>query len=103
MRRCLSIAGALLVTSLAFAGMSSPAQAVGFGCGRVWNDDHTVGIRCTGVDYWFQARARCKNGKFTPWGTKVYAGGTSYAYCSSVRSSLVTQPRIEWDITSSYH
>ena len=58
-------------------------------CG-IWTDGTTFGIKCTGFSGWsYRSRAACKNnrtvtGPFQP-GT---SGTWSYAYCSSVDSTI---------------
>lgn len=60
-----------------------------------WQDSNTYGYGCKGypAGYYVQAWAHCMNGKYVH-GNDVPASGSSYhwsyAYCTSVNSSLLT-------------
>ncbi|NEA17096.1 hypothetical protein [Streptomyces halstedii] len=51
-----------------------------------WQDTNTFGVRCN-TDRAYYAWAKCRNGK-TVTGVVASYNNWSYAYCSSVRSSL---------------
>jgi hypothetical protein len=72
------------------APVTSAADPSG-SCG-VWTDGTTFGIACTGFSGWsYYAAAVCKNGREVP-GTRENgtSGKFSYAYCSSVNSTIST-------------
>jgi hypothetical protein len=52
-----------------------------------WHDEVTFGVSCTSGSYY--SWAKCKNGEEV-YGAVASNGGWSYAYCSTVRSSLLT-------------
>jgi hypothetical protein len=70
----------------AFA-VASPAQAAGCDT-QVWTDGTTVGVSCKdGYLGSYQTVATCKNGQKV-YGETVRFGRMSYAYCSSVNSTV---------------
>ncbi|MFE0136944.1 hypothetical protein ACFWY6_36095 [Streptomyces sp. NPDC059037] len=74
------------LTATAATASAAPDDTRAFRCQLVWNDNNTAGVKCTGGGA-FIAVAKCKNGKWAQ-GAKAAAGTTSYAYCTSVNSSL---------------
>lgn len=58
---------------------------------QTWNDSNTFGAHCDSYDgaSWFRAWAMCQNG-VTVWGEWFVPNSSkwSYAYCTSVNSSL---------------
>ncbi|MFF0225902.1 hypothetical protein [Streptomyces sp. NPDC004629] len=80
----LGLAAALTVLSPATAAHAAP------NC-QPWSDPNTFGTYCSSADGnpSFRAMAKCKNGKTVPGQWKRVGGGVwSYAYCTSVNSSL---------------
>jgi hypothetical protein len=72
----------------AFA-VASPAQAAGCDI-QVWTDGTTIGVACPGPSAYlgsYQTVATCKNG-LKVYGETVHAPKMSYAYCSSVNSTV---------------
>ncbi|SDD16782.1 hypothetical protein [Actinokineospora iranica] len=97
--RTMNFASALAAVLISSAGLLSGAStanaestAAAFNCSLVWNDSATAGIRCTGSS--FIGAAVCNNGQVAQ-GAKAASGTTSYAYCSSVYSSLKIP--VQWD------
>ncbi|MEU1286949.1 hypothetical protein [Kitasatospora sp. NPDC005856] len=86
-------AAAVAAVSLALGAAATPASATTTRADcSTWNDNNTVGVYC--ADYpdatTFRAVARCNNGTTVhgPW-QPVGKGVWSYAYCTSVGSSLM--------------
>ncbi|MFF3768534.1 hypothetical protein ACFYYR_31260 [Streptomyces sp. NPDC001922] len=78
------------------AASAAPAEATAStanaapDCQR-WPDSNTFGTYCSYADgnRYFRAMAKCKNGRTVPGQWKRVGSGTwSYAYCTSVNSSL---------------
>lgn len=72
------------------AGTAVPASAsvrpAGLtSCLLAWHDNNTAGIKCTGAP--FIGRALCNNGRVV-YGQEAASGQISYAYCTSINSSL---------------
>ncbi len=89
---------ALAASAAVVNGASASANSVdarAMRCSVVWNDSNTAGVKCTGGGA-FIGVALCKNGK-TAQGAKAAAGTTSYAYCTSVNSSL-KKPVQAWGV-----
>ncbi|WP_157641436.1 hypothetical protein [Longispora albida] len=84
-------AGVLGAATPAVAASPDAAPSVsadGPYCALSWNDNYTAGITCVGGGNGsFRASAQCKNGQWAR-GETVALGYTSYAYCSSLGSSL---------------
>ncbi|MEU3567871.1 hypothetical protein AB0E96_05465 [Kitasatospora sp. NPDC036755] len=86
-------AAAVAAASLALGAAATPASATTAtaDCSS-WNDNNTTGVHC--ADYTgatsFRAVATCNNGVrvYGPW-QPVGKGVWSYAYCTSVGSSLM--------------
>ncbi|GAB3808949.1 hypothetical protein [Micromonospora zhanjiangensis] len=80
----------LLATATVTAGaltVASPALAAG-SC-QEWHDRNTYGVSCTGrPGAAYRAVAVCKNGRAVGGAYVGNGGGWSYAYCTSVNSSL---------------
>ncbi|MFD7933974.1 hypothetical protein ACIA6D_41830 [Streptomyces cacaoi] len=87
-----ALAGMFAVLALAGSGLAasadsaSAAQVKTITCTKQFQDANTVGFRCTGGGP-FYTQALCKNGKWAH-GADAAAGTTSYAYCTSLNSSL---------------
>lgn len=98
MRRILvstfAVAALALSGAAATAGAASaaPQEAQAAGCKLVWNDNYTAGVKCSHGGS-FYAMAKCKNGKWAR-GAVAASGTTSYAYCSSLYSSL--RKPVDW-------
>jgi hypothetical protein len=75
----------------AFA-VASPSQAVSGSCDlRSWRDGTTVGFMCgEGSMGSYRAVATCKNRQVV-YGEVVSAPEWSYAYCSSVNSTILSE------------
>ncbi|MFD8596706.1 hypothetical protein ACFV1L_17055 [Kitasatospora sp. NPDC059646] len=87
--RALAAAGAVAATLMAGVVAATPASAATT-C-TTWNDDATAGITCSyynGYNY-VRAVAHCTNGQEIAgaW-ARVGTGAWSYAYCSTLNSSL---------------
>ncbi|GHG83575.1 hypothetical protein [Streptomyces griseocarneus] len=86
-----ALAGTGAITTAGSASATDQPAAVRTvnlkGC-KTWNDKNTFGANCSGSRS-FLALARCKNGRVVQ-GAEAYPGTWSYAYCSSVGSSLKT-------------
>jgi hypothetical protein len=72
-------------TARAMSPLSGPTGSCG-----IWTDGTTFGIKCTGFPGWdYQSQATCKNNQTV---SGPYRAGTSgdwsYAYCSSVDSTI---------------
>jgi len=87
-------AATMTATTFALAGPASAAAA--YTC-EPWHDANTYGISCTGrPGTAYMAVALCKNGKWVA--GRAFGGNSgawSYAYCTSVNSSLESG-RVEW-------
>ncbi|NGO10643.1 hypothetical protein G5C60_24355 [Streptomyces sp. HC44] len=83
------------VAATSATASAAPDGARAFRCSLAWNDNNTAGVKCTGGGS-FIGVAECKNGR-TAQGAKAAAGTTSYAYCTSVNSSL-KKPINAWGI-----
>src|SRR5690242_8532230 len=85
------IVGALAVTAIAgaslFATSTAAMAAQPPGCKLDWHDANTAAVKCTRGS--FIGGAKCKNGQVVS-GAQAAAGTTSYAYCTSVNSSLAS-------------
>ncbi|WP_031070165.1 hypothetical protein [Streptomyces sp. NRRL WC-3742] len=84
-------AAATLVVGGLTATPASAATTSTLSC-ETWQDSNTFGARCTSNDgaSWYRAWAMCQNG-VTVWGQWLVPGVKdwwSYAYCTSVNSSL---------------
>ncbi|MFF8280980.1 hypothetical protein ACF05T_33810 [Streptomyces lateritius] len=81
---------ALVLTPVAVPPMTATAAPVPYGDCRTWKDGNTFGAACTGGGRAaYMAVAVCKNGESV--GGRVMDGESglwSYAYCTSVNSSL---------------
>jgi hypothetical protein len=76
-------------TASATSGPTGGAQTQAFSCVLAWSDKNTAGIKCTGSS--FVGWAQCKNGRIVQ-GAQAASGTISYAYCTSINSSLKTHP-----------
>ncbi|MFI8522526.1 hypothetical protein ACIGEZ_32725 [Streptomyces sp. NPDC085481] len=85
-----ALAGAGLATS-GGAASAAPAGPRALSCSLAWSDANTAGVKCYGGT--FVGAAKCKNGR-TAQGALAASGTTSYAYCSSLGSSL--KKPVEW-------
>jgi hypothetical protein len=89
----LAAAGSVLVGGATASAATGPTEIVQIRasakpqCKVVWNDANTAGIRCDGGKGSFVGWAKCKNGRVAL-GARAAYGTTSYAYCTSVYSSL---------------
>lgn len=97
-----TITSAFTIMALAGAGLAATAGSVSaapvgpitpaaLSCRLAWNDANTAGITCTGGS--FIGAAKCKNGRVVQ-GASAASGTISYAYCTSVNSSLVIP--VQW-------
>ncbi|MGC4899504.1 hypothetical protein ACLQ2Y_09215 [Micromonospora echinospora] len=90
----LTLAGGSTLAAATPAAASQDAQPLALSCSLAWNDKNTAGIRCSGGS--FIGWARCKNGQVTQ-GAQAASGTISYAYCTSVYSSLKSPfTRSDW-------
>ncbi|MBM7075426.1 MULTISPECIES: hypothetical protein [Micromonospora] len=81
----LALAGGSTLATATPAVAGQGAQSLAFSCSLAWKDQNTAAIRCSGSS--FVGWARCKNGRITQ-GAQAASGTISYAYCTSVNSSL---------------
>ena len=67
----------------------NPAASYSGSCG-IWSDGTTFGVKCSNFSGWtYQSGALCKDGKSVTGGQQIGTGGVwSYAYCSSVESTI---------------
>ena len=83
------------VAATSATASAAPDGARAFRCKVAWSDKNTVGVKCTGGGSFFAA-AECKNGR-TAQGATAAAGTISYAYCTSLNSSL-KKPINAWGV-----
>ncbi|MFF0630598.1 hypothetical protein [Streptomyces sp. NPDC004296] len=86
-----TLAGAGFITTTGSASATATdqpgaAQTVSLKACTTWHDKNTFGAKCPGNKS-FVAWAKCKNGRVVQ-GAEAYPNTWSYAYCSSVGSSL---------------
>lgn len=80
------VAAATLLAAGAATTSASAAAPTRPSC-TTWSDGITAGVSCTGTSRGYYVQATCQNG-VTLYGDVHWNGAWSYAYCSSVRSSV---------------
>ena len=99
MRITLAAGGGLLVLGAVISPAAAQAVTAGpavhadvNGQCPVWTDGTTFGVGCSNLPGWdYYTQAKCQNGKYVTGPTETGTSGTkSYAYCSSVGSTVNT-------------
>ncbi|MGW3959348.1 hypothetical protein ACWED2_05965 [Amycolatopsis sp. NPDC005003] len=83
----LALGGGLAVAGAGPASAAPSGTQLKLSCSLAWHDANTAGVRCTGAAFF--GFAKCKNGRIAQ-GAVAASGTISYAYCTSLNSSLAT-------------